>query len=65
MNCSHFNSMFGDILLLGLEVKINKWDNLKPGDDAMDAKLFNIHECPNLAFECHQKIFYMYLESIL
>ena len=62
-DCSHFNSVFGDILLLGLEMKIKNWDNLKCGDDAADAKLFNISECPKLAFECHEKIFNMYKES--
>ena len=31
-HCSHFNSIFGDILLIGMEMKIKKWDNLIPGD---------------------------------
>ena len=26
-NCSHFNSIFGDVLLLGLLMKVKKWDN--------------------------------------
>tara|TARA_B100000029_G_scaffold510678_1_gene602740 strand:+ start:1963 stop:2463 length:501 start_codon:yes stop_codon:yes gene_type:complete len=63
-DCSHFNSVFGDILLLGLLIKIDKWDNLKTGDDASDADFFNIHDCPPLAFECHQKIFDMYLKEL-
>ena len=63
-NCSHFNSIFGDILLLGLLVKIEDWSKLKAGDDAMDAKLFNINDCPPLAFECHQKILNAYLKII-
>ena len=64
-HCSHFNSVFGDILLIGLQMKINNWDSLKAGDDAEDAKFFNISDPPNLAFECHQKIFRMYQNSIL
>jgi 8-oxo-dGTP diphosphatase len=64
-HCSHFNSVFGDILLIGLQMKINNWDSLKAGDDAEDAKIFNISDPPNLAFECHQKIFRMYKNSIL
>ena len=59
-NCSYFNSVFGDILLIGLEMKIENWNNLKCGDDAADAKLFNMNECPELAFECHKKIFNIY-----
>ena len=64
-HCSHFNSVFGDILLIGMEVKIKNWDNLIPGDDAAEAGFFNIKNCPKLAFECHQKIFNMYLKTIL
>ena len=62
-NCSYFNSIFGDILLLGLEVKVNNWDNLVAGDDALEARLFKIKECPPLVFECHQKIFDLYIEN--
>jgi ADP-ribose pyrophosphatase YjhB (NUDIX family) len=60
-NCSYFNSIFGDILLLGLEVKVEDWKNLVAGDDALDAKLFKINQCPKLVFECHQKIFDLYI----
>tara|TARA_B100000029_G_scaffold487968_1_gene544001 strand:+ start:348 stop:845 length:498 start_codon:yes stop_codon:yes gene_type:complete len=62
-NCSHFNSLFGDILLLGIEIKIDNWDGLKAGDDALEAKLFDIDNCPSLAFECHKKIFKMYKDK--
>ena len=62
--CSHFNSIFGDILLIGLEVKVEIWDKLKTGDDAYDATFFEINKCPKLAFECHRKIFNYYLQSI-
>ena len=62
-NCSHFNSVFGDILLLGIQIKIENWEELIAGDDAQDAKLFNINNCPKLAFECHQKILDFYLKQ--
>ena len=62
--CSHFNSIFGDVLLIGLQIKIENWDNLKASDDAYDATFFDINKCPVLAFECHQKIFNMYIEFI-
>ena len=63
-HCSHFNSVFGDILLLGIEMKIENWEQLKAGDDAQDAKIFNLNNCPDLAFECHQKILDIYLSKI-
>ena len=62
-HCSHFNSIFGDILLLGLEVEIENWEELKAGDDALEARLFNLGHCPELVFECHKKIFNMYLKN--
>ena len=49
-SCSHFNSIFGDVLLLGLTMKIEKWDNLVPGDDAQDAKLFKLNNSPKNGF---------------
>ena len=63
-HCSHFNSVFGDILLIGMEMKINNWDSLMPGDDADGADFFEVENCPKLAFECHEKIFKMYLDTI-
>jgi len=64
-DCSYFNSIFGDILLLGVLMKINKWDSMQCGDDASDAKLFDINDCPELAFECHEKIFNIYKSNYI
>ena len=47
------------------EMEIENWDNMKAGDDALSAKLFKIDNCPDLAFECHQKILNIYLKKIL
>ena len=63
-NCSYFNSVFGDILLLGAHMDIVNWDVLKAGDDASDARLFSINKLPNLIFECHQKILNMYIKLL-
>ena len=63
-HCSHFNSIFGDILLIGMLMKIENWTELKAGDDAAEAKLFDINSCPELAFGCHNKIFLMYKNQI-
>ena len=63
--CSHFNSVFGDILLMGMEVQIEDWSSLKAGDDAEEAILFPLKELPKLAFLCHEKIVNMYLQKSL
>ena len=62
--CSHFNSIFGDVLLIGMIMDIVNWDELQTGDDAYDATFFDIDKCPVLAFECHQNFFNMYIEFI-
>ncbi|MDP6852939.1 MAG: NUDIX hydrolase [Candidatus Marinimicrobia bacterium] len=59
--CSHFNTIFGDILLIGMEVHITHWEDMAPGDDASAAELFSLENLPRLAFPCHQKIVEMYL----
>jgi ADP-ribose pyrophosphatase YjhB (NUDIX family) len=64
-HCSHFGSVFGDVLLLGLEMKILDYTNLTPMDDAEDAKFYSIDNLPLLAFECHTKIVGMYQKLIL
>ena len=50
----------------GRDLAASKWalEQLKAGDDAQDAKIFNLNNCPDLAFECHQKILDIYLSKI-
>ena len=55
-HCSHHNTIFGDILLLGLEMKVDNWNELEAGDDASEAKLFDLNNLPTLAFSCHEQI---------
>ena len=62
--CSHFNTIFGDILLIGLEVQIDDWSNMQAGDDAAEAVLFPLEKLPRIAFPCHEKIVSMYLEQL-
>ena len=63
--CSHFNTVFGDILLMGMEVQVEDWSTLKAGDDAKEAILFPFDELPKLAFPCHEKIVNMYRKKSL
>tara|TARA_Y100001935_G_scaffold152625_1_gene125905 strand:- start:180 stop:686 length:507 start_codon:yes stop_codon:yes gene_type:complete len=60
--CSHFGSIFGDVLLIGLEVKITDWSTMCAGDDVAELQLFDINELPDLAFHCHKKIISYYLD---
>ena len=45
---SHFNTIFGDVLLIGLIVEIYDWSTLKAGDDISEASLFDIEKLPDL-----------------
>jgi hypothetical protein len=56
--------MFGDILLIGIEVEVQDWSTMVAGDDAEEAILFPLNNIPNLAFPCHEKIVKMYKEKI-
>ena len=58
--CSHFNTIFGDILLIGLLINIIDWSQIVAGDDAEEAVLFNKNTLPEIAFPCHVKILEMY-----
>jgi ADP-ribose pyrophosphatase YjhB (NUDIX family) len=62
--CSHYNTMFGDILLIGMVVKVDNWENMRAGDDAEEARLFPIKKLPDIAFICHRKIIEMYQKSL-
>ena len=60
----HFGTIFGDILLLGLEMKLDKFYKLSPGDDAEDAKFFPLKTLPKIAFESHNEIINKYIKLI-
>jgi 8-oxo-dGTP diphosphatase len=63
-NCSHFDTMFGDVLLMGLEMKIKDWSPLQAGDDASEIGFFPLDDLPELAFICHQKIVELYRKKL-
>ena len=53
---SHFNTIFGDVLLIGLIIEIYDWSTLKAGDDISEASFFDIDKLPDLAFDSHQEL---------
>tara|TARA_Y100001970_G_scaffold20093_1_gene22712 strand:+ start:1184 stop:1546 length:363 start_codon:yes stop_codon:yes gene_type:complete len=53
---SHFNTVFGDILLIGLTIKISDWSTLTACDDISEACFFDINSLPKLAFDSHQEL---------
>ena len=61
--CSKFNTIFGDILLIGMEVQIDNWSTMEAGDDAAEGALFKLKDKPNLAFPCYEKIVKMYKKN--
>ena len=63
--CSHFNTIFGDILLVGMEVQISDWSTIKAGDDATEAVLFPLEDLPPLAFPCYENIVTIYRHTQL
>ena len=63
--CSHYGSVFGDVLLIGLIVDLqNDLSLMKAGDDVSELQFFNINKLPKLAFECHRKIVSYYIDYI-
>ncbi len=62
-HCSHFNTVFGDVLLLGLLMRIDSFEGMQAGDDAAEIGFFNKNNLPHLAFPCHDKIVKFYLEG--
>ena len=62
--CSHYGTIFGDILLIGVEMEVNNFSKMKAGDDAEELELFNINDLPSIAFYCHNKFIDEYKSSL-
>ena len=62
--CSHYGSIFGDVLLIGIVINLQQdISAMQAGDDVSELQFFNIEDLPNLAFECHRKIVSYYVEN--
>jgi 8-oxo-dGTP diphosphatase len=62
--CSHYGSIFGDILLIGLEMRVNDFSRMTAGDDAEALDFFDLNNLPNIAFYCHNKFINEYKSSL-
>ena len=62
--CSHYGSIFGDILLIGMVIDLSyDVSSMMAGDDVSELQFFNVNDLPNLAFECHKKIVSYYIDG--
>ena len=53
--CSHYGTIFGDILLIGVEMEIDDYSTMKAGDDAAELQFFDLDSLPDIIFYCHNK----------
>ena len=53
--CSHYGTIFGDILLICVRMEVLDFSKMKAGDDAEELEFFNLNELPEIAFYCHNK----------
>jgi len=58
--CSHYGTIFGDILLIGVEMEVLDFSSLQAGDDAEEVGFFNMDNLPEIAFFCHNKFINLY-----
>ena len=58
--CSHYGSIFGDILLIGVEMVVTDFSNMRAGDDAEELQFFNFNNLPEIVFDCHSKFINQY-----
>ena len=53
--CSHYGTIFGDILLIGVEMEVLDFSAMQAGDDAEELDFFELDNLPHIEFYCHQK----------
>ena len=53
--CSHYGTIFGDILLIGVTMEVDDFSSIKAGDDAEELGFFDLDKLPDIAFYCHNK----------
>ena len=58
--CPHCNTIFGDILLIDIEILIIDWTQIKAGDDAEETTLFPLENLPSPDFPYYERTLKMY-----
>ena len=53
--CSHYNTIFGDILLIGLETQIDNWSDMQAGDDCGRSKNLSNTKTPKTSLFMSRK----------
>ncbi|MBT02156.1 NUDIX hydrolase [bacterium] len=61
--CSHYGTIFGDILSIAVEMKVSNFSKIKAGDDAQDLSFFEFENLPMIPFHCHNKFIQEYLSK--
>ncbi|MBD62105.1 NUDIX hydrolase [bacterium] len=61
--CSHYGTIFGDILSIAVEMKVSDFSKIKAGDDAQELNFFEFNNLPMIPFHCHNKFIKEYLEK--
>ena len=61
--CSHYGTIFGDILLICVKVSVSNFNNMKAGDDVSELHFFDLDNLPHIAFYCHEKFINDFKES--
>ena len=62
--CSHYGTIFGDILLICVKMEALDFSIMKAGDDAEEVDFFDLNNLPNIAFYCHNKFINEYKSSL-
>ena len=62
--CSHYGTIFGDILLIGVEMEVLDFSSIQAGDDAEEVSFFSMDNLPDIAFYCHNKFINLYKSNL-
>ena len=62
--CSHYGTIFGDILLIGVEMEVLDFSSIQAGDDAEEVAFFSLDNLPDIAFYCHNKFIDLYKSNL-
>lgn len=59
---THLSPMYGHLLMIGLEYRVDSY-NAVAGDDAEEARFFDVSGLPSIPFPSHMKLISQFLKS--